>query len=179
MKHIDKEILDPSKKRAYKKMMRTFKKNLIKKAKESTPWDSCFGVELFVEFLKWMHEYYKLGYNVWALDVDPFDPENKIKTRAETLEETLKFYNRWQECTCDYYKIARSDEEIKHYEKLGFHVLSVDGDDIEQSCRKSGMTTLTLYTDSKVNAEMCHQAEQSYKHKFFECLEQHLEEWWD
>ena len=174
------EVLDPSKKKEYNNIMKRYKKLFKKTAKDMRPWDWSFGLDAFVDFLKWMYEYYKLGYNVWALDVtDPNEGIHTEKTRADSLKETLMYYDRWQTCCDDYYKIAKSEEEIKHYEKLGFHVVSPKDDAIEQSMRKTGRTTLILYPDSKENVEKCDEAYRDYKHKFFECLEKYIEEWWD
>ena len=38
---------------------------------------------------------------------------------------------------------------------------------------------LTLYEDEEKNLEECVKARDDYKHKFFECLEKYIEEWWD
>ena len=173
--------LDPSKKKLYNKMMRKYKKLLKKDVKQAHPYDWEVGLDLFVDFLKWMQSYYELGYNVWAMERKDEDPKlyKDAPTRAETLKMTIYYYDRWQNCCDDYYKIAYSEEELKHYLDLGFHLVSKKDDVIEQSMRKTNSWTLTLYEDKHKNVEECNKAHKDYKKKFFESLEEYLEEWWD
>lgn len=176
----DHETRPKEKKKAYKKMMRKYKKLLRKDAKAMVPWEWSFGLDALVDFLRWMLEYYELGYNVWAMEHRDEDPElyKGFPTRAESLKETIYYYDRWHNCCEDYYKIAYTPEELKKYLDLGFHLDDEENDTIEKSLRRAGTWTLTLY-EGKKNTEECHKAILDYKHKFFECLEEHLEEWWD
>ena len=173
--------LDPSKKKEYKQMMRAYKKLLKKDAKEAHPFDWECGMALFIDFLGWMRAYYKLGYNVWAADItDPkLDACYTEKTRADSIDEAIKLYNRWQNICDDYYKIAYSEEEIKHYQRLGFHLVPTDNDEIEKAMERTGSRSLTLYEDARKNSEACNKAYKETKHAFFEYLEKHIEEWWD
>lgn len=169
------------KKKDYKRMMKHYKKLLKKNVKDAAPWDWGFGLEMFVDFLRWMQEYYELGYNVWAMESKDEDPVNfkDAPTRAESLKQTIYYYDKWHNCFEDYYKIAYTEKELKHYLRLGFHLVPEKNDNIEQQIRKSGSWSLTLYEDSTENVKECNKACEYYKHKFFECLETYLEEWWD
>lgn len=158
-----------SPKRQYKKMMRKYKRILKKHVKKLCFGDYLFGLEPFVDFLRGMKEFYEIGYNVWAMERKDEDPENykDAPTRAESLKETIFYYDKWQNVASDYYKIASDDKEAEHYLKLGFYP---DED------RKG---TFRLFKDKGQNIDECNKAEKDYKHKFFECLEKHIEEWWD
>ena len=160
------------KKKEYEQMMKKYNKLFRQDAKNLCPWDWSFGLDMFVNFLRWMLDYYKLGYNVWASD------ETTEKTRVESLQETLLWYDRWLNCCDDYYKIAHNKEELKHYLDLGFHLISKEDDASEDYITKQGWYSLTLY-EGKENTKACNKAYKDYKHKFFACLEKYIEEWWD
>lgn len=173
--------LDPSKKKEYKQMMKAYTKLMKKDARQLHPFDWDCGLSMFIDFLSWMQSYYELGYNVWAMDItDPkLDACYTEKTRADSLKEALYLYNRWQDCCEDYYKIAYSEEEIKHYLDLGFHLVPKKDDEIEKAMGRTGSRTLTLYEDMHKNVEECNKATKDYKKKFFDYLYEHIEEWWD
>ena len=160
-------------KEEYKQMMKKYKKLLKNDAKMMHPFDSFCGIDMFVHFLHWMLDYYTLCYNVYT------SHESLEKSREDSLKETLMWYNRWQSCCDDYYKIAHNEEEINHYLELGFHLVSEKDDIVEQSMRKIGNYTFILYEESKKNSEECNKAILDCKHKFFECLEKYLEDWCD
>lgn len=54
--------------RAYDKMHRKHRKELIKLAKEDAEWDWCFLHDLVLTKIRHMYEYYKAGNNVWQTD---------------------------------------------------------------------------------------------------------------
>ena len=167
------------KKKDYKRMMKHYKKLLKKNVKDAAPWDWGFGLEMFVNFLRWMQKYYELGYNVWAMESKDEDPVNfkDALTRAESLKQTIYYYDKWHNCSEDYYKIAYTEEELKHYLRLGFHSVKEENGVAKQLSTKTWY--LTLYEDKYKNVEECNKACEDYKHKFFESLETYLEEWWD
>ena len=180
MKYKNKEVLDDSKKKEYNEMMKSYRTLLINDAHKATPSDWQFGVDMFIDFLTWMKAYYSLGYNVWALERKDEDPESykDVPTRAQSITETLMYYNRWQSCEGDYYKVAYTDDEVKHYQELGFH-LSTSDSAMNKAVNNVSGRVLTLYEDEEKNLEECVKARDDYKHKFFECLEKYIEEWWD
>lgn len=174
------EVLDKSKRKEYQKMMRSYRKLLRKDVKDSAPWEWSFGLSLFIDFLKWMHAYYKLGYNVWALDVtDPKEPIHTEKTREDSLKETIMWYDRWMNVDEDFIKIVYTKEDLQHYLDLGFHLRKESCDSGEDAVQQVNHYYLTLYEDNNKNTEELIKATKECKHKFFECLEKYIEEWWD
>ena len=91
--------------REYKRMCKTHRKNLLKEiaSKDFGPWDYGHGVFLFVEFLKYMRDYYALGYNVFALDED----DDRLRTLQETIDAYEK-YDAYQYLPYDHWD---ADEE--------------------------------------------------------------------
>lgn len=70
--------LFPTKKtRAYRKMHRRHRRELIKLAKEDAEWDWEFLHTLVITKVRHMYEYYEVGNNVWQVD------EERLKTVAE------------------------------------------------------------------------------------------------
>lgn len=172
------EVLDKKKKKQYKRMMRRYRKLLKKDARHSRPWDWSFGIDALINFLRWMHDYYKLGYNVWAIDViDSNEAIHTEKTREDSLKETIYWYDRWMNVDDDFIKIAHTKEELKHYLDLGFHLQ--EHDEVDKSLKHMRLYYLTLYEDYSKNCDELQKAYDSCKHKFFECIEKYLEEWWD
>ena len=55
-------------KRKYWQMIKRYRKQLKKMAKNWNPWDWSYAVEMFIECVKGMREYYSQTYNVWALE---------------------------------------------------------------------------------------------------------------
>ena len=168
-----------AKKKDYQKMMRKYKKELKKILKETGPWEWGHMTDFMITFINWMRDYYKLGYNVWAMeDCDAFPEDANKPTRLQSLNKAIQLYNRWQNVGEDYYKIAYNEKELKHYLRLGFHLVNrTDG--IEKQLNTKGWYSLTLYEDRSKNAEECSKAYIQCKHDFFQYLEEHLEEWWD
>lgn len=171
MKH-DYITCPPEKRRAYNKMWRKYKKLLKKDAKEMCPFDYSFGLDAFIDFLKFMKEYYELGYNVWAMERKDEDPVNyaDVPTRVESLKETIRFYNLWQNADECFTKIVYTEQERDYYIKMGYHL---------QTSAFEGHYYLTYYKDVHENFEAIAKATAEYKHKFFECLEKYINEWWD
>ena len=63
--------------RAYRKMHRRHRRELIKLAKEDAEWDWEFLHTLVLTKIRHMYEYYEAGNNVWQVD------EERLKTVAE------------------------------------------------------------------------------------------------
>jgi len=55
-------------KKAYNKLVRDHKKKLKKLCNEADPSDYGFALEYFVEYLRFMRDYYELGYNVLGVE---------------------------------------------------------------------------------------------------------------
>ena len=178
MRH-DNITCPPEKKKAYKKMLHKYKKLLKKDAKGINPFDYGLGLEMFIDFLKFMQEYYELGYNVWAMERKDEDPKNNanIPTRAESLKETIQAYNLWKHADEYFTKIVKTEQERDYYIKMGYH-LQPPSSSITTTINED-YYYLTSFADLHQNTEAINEAQINYKHKFFECLEKYLEEWWD
>lgn len=93
----------------YKSMCREHRKNLLKEiaSKDFGPWDYGHGVFLFVEFLKYMRDYYALGYNVFASDED----DDRLRTLQETIDAYEK-YEAYQLLPYDHWE-ANEEERLR------------------------------------------------------------------
>ena len=102
--------LERKRRREYKRMfsrnMRKIKR--IVKSKDFGPWDFCYGIDLFIAFLRFMEDFYSLGYNVWALDED-----DNGKSRLGSLRATLEAYEEYRR-----YKYDSDVDEWKHEREL-------------------------------------------------------------
>ena len=66
-------------KRAYKKMHKQHKKELIKLAKADYEWDWGFLHDLVITKVRHMYEYYKTGDNVWQVDKSRLQIVDELK----------------------------------------------------------------------------------------------------
>ena len=66
-------------KRAYKKMHKQHKKELIKLAKADYEWDWGFLHDLVITKVRHMYEYYKAGNNVWQVDESRLQIVDELK----------------------------------------------------------------------------------------------------
>ena len=66
----------------YKEMIREHKKELDNLNKVAQPWDYGFGLDYFIEFMRFMKDYYELGENVYQAA-----PEKALETLKEALDE--------------------------------------------------------------------------------------------
>lgn len=80
--------LFPSKEmRAYRKMHRKHKRELIKLAKEDAEWDWSYLHTLVVTKIRHMYEYYKAGNNVWQSDESLLPTIDQLKHVLDLQEE--------------------------------------------------------------------------------------------
>ena len=73
--------------RAYNKMHRKHRKELIKLAKEDAEWDWEFLHDLVITKIRHMHEYYKESNNVWQTDETLLPTINELKHVLDLQEE--------------------------------------------------------------------------------------------
>ena len=164
-------------KKKYKKMMKQYKKILNVKHKDSRacPWSGGFGLEYFVEFLRFMRDYYENGYNVWAYDnceVNEFNcPERP--TRLQSLNMVIAAYEEWQACEDKYFKWVPDDPEdpfkmVTKKEEDGSYLVVDLGGHVEG-----------LLTDHEKNLK-AFQKEYAYLRKrFFELVAEYYDDWSD
>ena len=94
--------LFPSKeKRAYNKMHRKHKKELVNQAKKTFEWDWSFLHESIIMQIKHMHEYYTCGNNVLQTDESKNLIVNQLKHILDLNEEIEKLTTaEWKSSFC-------------------------------------------------------------------------------
>lgn len=68
MKNLFRKIFPSKEVRAYRKMHRRHRKELIKLAEETREWDWFWMHDSMIMQIRHMHEYYTAGNNVWQCD---------------------------------------------------------------------------------------------------------------
>lgn len=142
----------------YKKILKKYKKQLnqINKKANQSPWDYGFGLDYFVTFLHFMKEYYDLGYNVFQVE----ESSNEIK---DTLAETLKAFEEWDDFHMKYFHLDEEDAfDYSETDKGEYYVVPKRAELYEEESLK------------KYSKE--------YKKKrdnFFKLLSNNIEKWWD
>ena len=118
--------LFPSKeKRAYNKMHRKHKKELVNQAKKTFEWDWSYLHESVIKQIKHMHEYYICGNNVMQADESKNLVINQLKHILDLNEEIEKFETtEWEPSFCTlkewYEKEAELYKELYSY--IGEHI---------------------------------------------------------
>lgn len=92
--------------RAYRQNIKQHRKILTKLVKEASPYDYGFGLDLFVQFLKFMQDYYEEGINVHALEVEGYAP--RLESITQALDEYEK-YLEYEQGLPSSWEILRSD----------------------------------------------------------------------
>ena len=158
----------------YKQMLKKYKKLIMKSAREATksPWEAMFGLDMFINFMNFMKDYYTLGENVWQVD------ESKQEV-IDTLTQTLNEYDAWQNCEDKYTKVLLKtnenfEKERKHFLRLGYH---------EQPCNDERLfkdvVFLTLYEDYKENNTQMIKEYVEHRDNFFKLISNNISKWWD
>ena len=174
------EIIESNKKKAkenpeYQEMMKHFKKSLSDINKEAcqSPWESSWALDYFVEFLRFMQAYYKLGVNVWAMERKDEDPKRykNVPTRYESLTQAIAYYDKWQGLEDEYIQV----ELPENFKDL------FDEPDETGCCRYRSENVKTTYKYGSVikTYKKLHKEQEKYKKLFFMSLAEHMEEWWD
>jgi len=143
----------------YKKLMKKHKKelNFLNNRVNSNPWEFSFIINYLVETLKFMQDYYELGYNIWQSE----ESLNEIK---KTLKDTIKAYEDWDNYEAEYYHLNEDD------------VFIVTLDD-KKKCYTIDYKYPELYTVDSIQ-----QFSKEYNKKrdtFFKLLSKNIEKWWD
>jgi len=149
----------------YKKMMKNYKKVLLKSAKEAEPWDYGFGLDLFISHLTWMRDYYELNENVWGEEV-PGHP-----TRLQILNMILASYKDWMHCDEKYWGWDETDGTDTF-----MFTTKPTPKETEVHIRK--LKNLKYEDDAKNREAFKKEYEYNRKH-FFELLGTYIEELWD
>ena len=158
----------------YKDMMKQHKKKIMEYAKNASvdPFDWAPGLQVFVDHLYFMRDYYALGENVWACEIE------EHPSREQCLNMIIAEYEAWNNCEDKYTKIFFKnepdvDKKVESLLAQGYH-LKEDKDPMFKDC-----IFLYLYEDHHENTEkMCKEYEY-HRNRFFELVSEHLEYLWD
>ena len=102
--------LFPSKEmRAYRKMHRKHRKELIKLAKEDREWDWGYFHSIVMAKIRHMYEYYEAGNNVWQ-------SEESLNKVLSTLKEVIDLDKKWDGVWEEYVQSEEPNRLLKYYE---------------------------------------------------------------
>ena len=173
------EIIEENKQKAkespeYQEMMKHYKKSLSDINKEAcqSPWEWTWGLDYFVEFLRFMQAYYKLGINVWAMERKAEDPKRykNAPTRYESLTQALAYYDKWQGLEDEYIKVEIPDDFTQMFSEP----------DEDGCCKFLGGSHITYkYGDIKKTYKKLHKEQEKYKKLFVNYVLEHIQDWWD
>ena len=81
------------KEKAYQKMIKKNRKKIMRLAKDAStkPFDYELGLKMFVAYLEFMKDYYKLGAHVVAMELENSRP------RLEGITDALECYELWHD----------------------------------------------------------------------------------
>ena len=141
-----------------------------------SPWEWSWGNDYFVQFLRFMRDYYKLGENVWAMEQKDEDPRRykRVPTRLQTLEKALYYYDKWQSLEGEYIKVVEHPDTYREHDNgdgtvtiqnMGFHCEYKYG---PRNNKRKAM----IITYKKLNKE-----QKKYKKKFYKMVFKYLESW--
>ena len=170
-------VYDKTKRKAYNKLWKEHKKNLKRIAKKATPYQFDDGLQLFVEFIRFQYDYYSLGYNVWAMERVDEDPVRykDVPKRAESLKQALDEYEAWQNCEDKYY-IYHETGGIENGKGSVWTILNKDGTERQE---QQDHWIEHLLPDPDENRKACEKETEEHKKKFFDLVQQWMDEWWD
>lgn len=109
MKKFFKRLFPNKERRAYNKMHRKHRKELVKHAKETNEWDWSWLHKSIIMQIKHMYEYYSEGNNVWQVDESRFQIVEQLKHVLD-LEEEI---DRLEEDDYGLEYIYENDELVK------------------------------------------------------------------
>jgi len=174
------ELIEKNKQEAkenpeYQEMMTKYKKSLgkIHKSASTCPWEPDFAIEYFVECLRFMQAYYKLGVNVWAMERKDEDPKRykNVPTRYESLTQALAYYDKWQGLEDEYIQV-----------ELPENLKDLFSEPDETGCCRYQSENVKItykYGSAKKTYKKLHKAEEKYKKLFVNYVAKHMYEWWD
>lgn len=157
----------------YKKMIKANKKLIMKDAKAASTdsFDWGIGLQVFVDHLYFMREYYELGENVWGAEAEG------VPTRLQILNLILATYEEWINCENKYTVIIHKDEgeeKLKEYLAKGYFLQERDESPLFKDCY-----ILYRYATFEENTKACSREYNRSRKRFFELLGEYIEYLWD
>lgn len=168
---------ESDKKNRYKKIMKKQKKELDKIHKDlsTSPWAGGYGIEYFVQFLRFMRDYYENGYNVHAYDnceCPEFECPDR-PTRLQSLNMVIAAYDEWQACENKYYKWVPNDP-TKYID-----IKTEDNGDGTCTITDLGGHIQYLLEDPEENRKAFIKEYETLRKQFFDLLAEYYEDWSD
>jgi len=162
----------------YNKMFKHYKNIIMKDAKQaaSDPFDYGPGLQLFIDHLYFMRDYYRNGENVWACEIEG------VPSREQCLNMILSEYEAWIGNSDKYTKVIlmnepNAKEEIAKWVSLGY---SADYKSSENSPELFKVVVfLHKYGDYKENQQNEVKEYLHHKKRFFELLCEYIDTLWD
>ncbi len=149
-------------------MNNSHKTELKRICMEAGPWEWSFGIDLLVEHLRWMRDYYTLGENVWGKEDKEWKKGIKY-TRLEGIEKALYYYDMWKTVEDRYIFLTENPTGSK----------LKDNGDGTSTVVEFGYNVIYKCGTAKRTYKKIYKEERKYKRLFYKMLEEHMEEWWD
>lgn len=102
--------VEKEKRRQYYKTCRTFKKRLYQNLKGYGPWDYGWMLDTIKIMIEHWCEYYKLGYNVDAQEV-----EGGVPSRLEIAEKLRELYKNYEDAQIRVEEWCKEEECLKEF----------------------------------------------------------------
>lgn len=80
----------------YKKLVRKYRRIFRKHAREIRPYDYRFGLDPFLDFLRYMRDYYEAGDNVHSEEGDRLQTLKDAISMFEVYDDELKKQEAWE-----------------------------------------------------------------------------------
>lgn len=114
MKKLFRRLFPSKEMRAYRKMRKRQRKELLKLAKETGVWDWSWLHEMIIMQIRHMHEYYTENNNVWQTDETRLPIIEQLKHVLD-LDAEIDNMNK-DSCVVDYNEWAKKEQNL--YEEL-------------------------------------------------------------
>lgn len=119
MKRLFKKMFPSKERRAYNKMYRRHRRELIKHAKETREWDWGWLHDSVIMQIRHMHEYYTERNNVFQSDESLVSLINSLKYVLNLNDE---IDHLWDDYTSDEFCIEKINEEMALYKEIYMHI---------------------------------------------------------
>ena len=115
--------IDRKEKRAYRKMYKKHRKEMIKLAKEDRDWDWGYLHDLVITKIRHMYEYYNTGNNVWQTDETRVPICIQLNHILQLQEELDHLYDDLEPVIMEYntdgsYTVSRNKESVAKIQTL-------------------------------------------------------------
>lgn len=117
MKKLFRRLFPNKERKAYNKMHRKHRKELIKHARKTSEWDWYWLHESIIMQIKHMHEYYSAGNNVWQIDESRLQIVEQLKHALDLQAEIEQMEDDEYYVDCVYENDTLNKDKMLEYEK--------------------------------------------------------------